>query len=245
MCSSPRADQKYKDEIKEYWNERSVTFDDEVGHGGADRHECLLWQSHFREILGESTVKILDIGTGTGFIALNLAELGHLVTGIDLGDKMIEKARINARNRGLDASFMLGDAEHPDFADNSFDVIICRHLFWTLLQPVQALRAWKRILTEHGRVILIDGKKNPPTGDKPKVYTAVHDGKVYSDELVDLVQGVDVTVSQISEALITAGFSKTDHLSFDDIAQYHHSQSTERVGTESSEGEVNIVVGYV
>lgn len=114
-------EQKYKEEIAEYWDERSITFDKEVGHGGADQYECQLWKNHFTELLGMSPLRILDIGTGTGFIALNLAELGHQVTGIDLSEMMIEKATKKVMNKGLDAVFLIGDAERPDFPDNSFE----------------------------------------------------------------------------------------------------------------------------
>jgi ubiquinone/menaquinone biosynthesis C-methylase UbiE len=236
---------KFKEEIKEYWNKRSITFDDEVGHGGADRNECLLWQDHFKQILGEKPLKILDVGTGTGFIALNLAELGHHVTGIDLGDLMLQKARTNAERRGLNATFLIGDAEDLDFPDNSFEVIICRHLFWTLLQPDQTMAEWMRILTSNGRVILIDGKKNPPKGDRPKVYTNVHEGKVYSDELIDQVQGVDVTVAQISDTLAVAGFVNITSISLDDIALHHSDQTREKTRNQPHDSEVNIVMGYV
>ncbi len=243
MDSSTGSEHKYKEEIKNYWNERSVTFDDEIGHGGADRHECLLWQNHFKDILGEQRLSILDLGTGTGFIALNLAELGYQVTGIDLGDQMLEKARLNAQNKGLEVCFLLGDAEKPNFPDDSFDVLICRHLFWTLLTPDQTMLEWRRLLRKNGRIILIDGKKNPPSGDKPKVYTNVHGGKVYSDELVEQVQGVDVTVSQISQVLTKAGFTQITHLSLDDIAQYHDQRSKDKPSDVSSTSEVNMIIG--
>lgn len=235
----------FKEEIKDYWNKRSLTFDDEVGHGGADRTECLLWQSHFSQTLGEKSLKILDVGTGTGFIALNLAELGHQVTGIDLGEMMLEKARLKADKTGLATTFLLGDAEHPNFPDHSFDVIICRHVFWTLLEPEQTLAEWKRILTDDGLVVLIDGKRNPPKGDKPRVYTSVHEGKVYSDDLANHVPGVDVTVQQISDALVAAGFTKIRTCSLDDIAQHHAGMSREKTGDQPSENEVNMIIGHV
>ncbi len=243
MQNSPAYnDQRYKDEIADYWNERSVTFDEEIGHGGADRAECLLWKLHFREIIGEEPLKILDVGTGTGFIGLLLAELGHEITGIDLGEKMLEKARAKAEKTDLSATFLIGDAERPDFPADSFDIIICRHVYWTLLEPEKTLRSWREILRSSGRVVLIDGKKNPPTGDKPKVYTNVHGGKVYSDELVEKVQGVDVTIAEISENLSRSGFINIRTVSLDDIATYHSEQTKKRSGEKSQGGEVNVVI---
>lgn len=237
-------DQRYKQEIAEYWNERSITFDDEIGHGGADAHECLLWQNHLKEIIGVKPLRILDVGTGTGFIGLLLSDLGHEVTGIDLGEKMLEKARAKADKRDLSATFHIGDAEKPDFPHASFDIIICRHVYWTLLNPGETLKTWYNILKPGGKAVLIDGKKNPPLGDKPKVYTNVHEGKIYSDELVEKVQGVDVTVQEISGNLTKSGFKSVRIISLNDIAIYHAQQVKDRSG-DKHDGEVNVVVAEV
>nr|WP_319540639.1 methyltransferase domain-containing protein [uncultured Methanospirillum sp.] len=236
--------QRYKHEIAEYWNERSTTFDDEIGHGGADAHECALWQNHFKDIIGNKPLKILDVGTGTGFIGLLLADLGHDVIGIDLGEKMLEKARAKTEKRHLSAIFLIGDAEKPDFPPGSFDIIICRHVYWTLLDPRETLKTWYNILKPGGKAVLIDGKKNPPSGDKPKVYTNVHEGRIYSDELVEKVQGVDVTVHEISENLTKSGFKSVRIISLNDIAMYHAQQVKNRAG-DKQDGEVNVVVAEV
>ncbi len=142
-----------KTEIKEYWNLRAKDYDKSPGHAG--------FTETWKEILVNTFKKkarILDVGTGTGFLALLLAELGHEVVGIDLSKGMIEVAKQKARKLGVNVEFELGDAENLPFSDNSFDAVICRHLLWTLPNPQKAIEEWSRVVKPEGKVVAIDGK---------------------------------------------------------------------------------------
>ncbi len=57
--------------------------------------------------------RVLDLGCGTGDLCLHLAALGHEVAGIDLSGIAINLARAKAVDRGLAATFRVGDARHP------------------------------------------------------------------------------------------------------------------------------------
>jgi ubiquinone/menaquinone biosynthesis C-methylase UbiE len=102
-------------------------------------------------------LNVLDVGTGTGFLALLFAEMGHKVTGIDLSSGMLEKAKRNAENMGLEIDFFHGDAENLPFENGSFDLVTNKFLLWTLQQPSCAVREWKRVLKPGGMVFAIDG----------------------------------------------------------------------------------------
>ncbi len=97
------------------------------------------------------------MGTGAGFLALLFAEMGHKVTGIDLSEGMLERAKHNAQNMGLEIDFFHGDAENLPFEDGSFDLVTNKFLLWTLQQPACAVREWKRVLKPGGRIFAIDG----------------------------------------------------------------------------------------
>src|SRR5687768_17854910 len=64
----------------------------------------------------------LDIGTGTGAVALRAARAGARATGIDLSPVMVDTARRLAREQRLGIRFEVGDAESLQYEDASFDV---------------------------------------------------------------------------------------------------------------------------
>jgi ubiquinone/menaquinone biosynthesis C-methylase UbiE len=98
------------------------------------------------------------VGCGTGFLTLLLAELGHNVTGVDIAPEMLELARKKAAQAGLDVELRLGDAEVLEDPDGRYDLIVARHVIWTLPNPAQAVREWLRVLKHDGRLALVEGE---------------------------------------------------------------------------------------
>ncbi|WP_213450103.1 class I SAM-dependent methyltransferase [Rhizomonospora bruguierae] len=102
-------------------------------------------------------LRILDAGCGAGFVAFALAELGHTVTGLDLSPGMLRVCRAEAERRGVsDLRLVEGAAEQPPADLGPFDVVISRHLLWTLPRPESALNAWSDLVRPGGRVVGID-----------------------------------------------------------------------------------------
>ena len=75
--------------------------------------------------------RVLDVGTGTGVVALTAARTGAKVTGLDLTPTLLERARENATLAELSIDFREGDAEALPFDDASFDVVVSQfgHMF--------------------------------------------------------------------------------------------------------------------
>lgn len=74
-------------------------------------------------------LSILDIGTGSGCIAISLAKLipNSDVTAVDVSEKALEVARKNAENNGVNVHFVHDDILQPTIAeliDNQFDIIV-------------------------------------------------------------------------------------------------------------------------
>lgn len=67
--------------------------------------------------------RLLDIGCGSGQLALMAAKDGVAVTGVDIAGNLVERARARARAEGLTAHFEEADAEALPFEDASFDVV--------------------------------------------------------------------------------------------------------------------------
>lgn len=147
-----------KEQIRNYWNGRANAYAHEYGHGFSHHSEPDLWLSLLKRNL---TVKpgadALDLGTGPGFMALVLDRLGLQVTGLDVSEKMLKIAGGNAARNGAAVKFMQGDAENPPFEDESFELILCRHLTWTLTDLKKTLAIWKRLLKPQGVLTIIDG----------------------------------------------------------------------------------------
>jgi 2-polyprenyl-3-methyl-5-hydroxy-6-metoxy-1,4-benzoquinol methylase len=75
------------------------------------------------EISHDRSRKILDIGCGTGRHAIELAQRGYLVTGLDLSDSQLERARKKAAAAGVKVTFLKRDARDFRF-EEPFDVAI-------------------------------------------------------------------------------------------------------------------------
>ena len=140
---------EFKNRIREHWN-RPETRNQNTSRFATDEEERA-WKSFFSKEIGEEKQRVLDVGTGIGFLALPLAERGHDVVGIDLSDEMILMARERAKKRGLDLDLRIGDAESLDLEDESFDVVVSRWVLWTLPDPEKAISEWMRVLKPGGR----------------------------------------------------------------------------------------------
>jgi ubiquinone/menaquinone biosynthesis C-methylase UbiE len=89
--------------------------------------------------------RMLDVGTGTGRAAIALARRGAVVTGVDASAEMLQVAERRARDAGVSLTFARGDAHALEFADRSFDAVIC-------LRVLMHTPDWRRSLRELCRV---------------------------------------------------------------------------------------------
>ncbi|RJX24763.1 MAG: class I SAM-dependent methyltransferase [Dethiobacter sp.] len=147
-----------KQKIMETWNQRAEDYDEQFGHGLKSLEEKEAWKEVLKAAVGSENLDILDVGTGTGFLALILSELGHNCTGIDISEKMLNQAKKKAVQNRLPASFHYGDAEQLSFKEGSFDIVINRHLLWTLPHPELAMENWIKVLKPGGKLVIIEGK---------------------------------------------------------------------------------------
>lgn len=149
------------EQIAARWDGWSHTYD----RWGPGKHPAYqhAWIDALAELLGHPhrdgspALRIADVGTGTGDIALLLAEMGHDVTGYDISPGMLERARAKAVQAGVPVAFALGDAYHLPLGDGSFDAVVNRLVLWTLHDPAGALLEWWRVVSPGGRIVVIDG----------------------------------------------------------------------------------------
>ena len=148
-----------KQQVAAHWDRRAPHFDEDFGHSIRTPAERAAWDRILDLVLaGRSALDALDAGCGTGFLTFEFAARGHRVIGVDFAPAMIAEARRKAAGRGVAIRFEEADAEQLPFTPGSFDLVICRHLLWTLPHPEAAIDEWIRVLRPGGRLVVVDGK---------------------------------------------------------------------------------------
>ncbi|MCA1469785.1 methyltransferase domain-containing protein [Bradyrhizobium sp. IC3195] len=96
---------------------------------------------------------VLDVGTGTGVVAITAARAGASVTGLDLTPALLDVARENAQIARLaTVQWFEGDAENLPFPDGQFDVVLSQFGHMFAPRPDVAVAEMRRVLKPGGRV---------------------------------------------------------------------------------------------
>ncbi|MDH4228202.1 MAG: class I SAM-dependent methyltransferase [Nitrospirota bacterium] len=96
--------------------------------------------------------ELLDVGCGTGQIAIPAARAGVNVTGVDIATNLVRHAQGRARMEGLEAQFMDGDAEDLPFPDASFDMVTSLIGAMFAPQPDKVAAEFARVCRPGGRL---------------------------------------------------------------------------------------------
>jgi ubiquinone/menaquinone biosynthesis C-methylase UbiE len=97
---------------------------------------------------------VLDVGCGTGEITARLAQRYSEATlvGVDLIERHLELARDRCSGLGGRVSFRKADAFALPFADDAFDLVVCRHMLQAVPRPREAMAEMVRVLRPGGRL---------------------------------------------------------------------------------------------
>jgi ubiquinone/menaquinone biosynthesis C-methylase UbiE len=94
-------------------------------------------------------LSVLDVACGTGLASEPLAKRGLKITGLDMSEAMLDKARIRLK----EARLVVGDAEKLAFPDHSFDAVVCgQAIHW--MDQGKALSEMTRVTKAGGRVAI-------------------------------------------------------------------------------------------
>ena len=149
-------------ENKSYWTGRAASYS-EVNQLELATQQRQKWSACLRAEIARQFpdcapefLRVLEVGTGPGFFAILLCELGYNVTAIDLTPAMLEEAKKNAGELAGEICWMEMNAEALNFADESFDVVVSRNLTWNLPHPDKAYAEWERVLKPGGLLLNFD-----------------------------------------------------------------------------------------
>lgn len=164
------------------------------------------WVDLIERVLPSPPTDVLDVGTGTGFLALMSAALGHRVTAIDLSPKMLAIAQKMAAGRSIDIRFVEADAVSPPFRHGSFDVVMSRHVLWTLRDAHDAIGSWRQLLRAEGRVVAFDAV-DPPLKPTPETDDERRFRRHYTPSVLSAMPLWQVEEPGLVEAFTQAGFT--------------------------------------
>jgi ubiquinone/menaquinone biosynthesis C-methylase UbiE len=145
--------------VRDYWDAASQTYDQLHGHGLFGERQRQAWCRLLARLLGPERLRVIDVATGTGFVAFRLAELGHDVVGVDTSTAMLDVARRAAAKHSQrgNLEFRVGTAELAELTGAPFDAVASRHLLWTLPDPERTIGAWREMVRPGGAILAIDG----------------------------------------------------------------------------------------
>ena len=100
--------------------------------------------------------RVLEVGVGTG-ISLPHYSGTLRICGVDISEPMLRKAQQRVAEYGLSnvESLMVMDAEHLNFADDSFDVVVAQYVITTVPNPEATLDEFARVVRPGGEIVLV------------------------------------------------------------------------------------------
>ena len=101
--------------------------------------------------------RVLDVATGTGDVAFNMASKAQHVTGLDIASEMIKIANQKNNKKKFDnINFLVGDGEKLPFEDKTFDIITISFGFRNISNQKKALQEFNRVLKNNGKLLILE-----------------------------------------------------------------------------------------
>ncbi|MBV5342047.1 MAG: metalloregulator ArsR/SmtB family transcription factor [Deltaproteobacteria bacterium] len=147
-------------EVLEERRRRSQEFFDRHARQWDDLARTLLpvpeYRQHLLSLVPEGAV-VLEIGTGTGGLLVELAVRSSNVIGVDHSQAMLEEARCRLTNDGVSGvELRLGEMTHLPLPDTSVGCVVANMVLHHAADPSAVLAEIRRVLTPGGILLLAD-----------------------------------------------------------------------------------------
>nr|MDO8135510.1 class I SAM-dependent methyltransferase [Candidatus Njordarchaeum guaymaensis] len=156
--------------------------------------------------------RVLDVGTGTGKLALAFAKRGYYVVGVDLSEDMLRVAKRN--NRYKNARFEFADATKLPFDDSYFDVSCTSFVLHDMPPPIRekALKEMVRVTRPKGVMVIVDYAlpRNQFLNQAVYHFTRFYESKYYPEfakksELNSVLRKLGIKIKEEVRVLFGAG----------------------------------------
>jgi ubiquinone/menaquinone biosynthesis C-methylase UbiE len=139
---------------------------------------------------------VIDLGSGAGndcFVARALTGEAGKVIGLDFTEKMVAKAKSNAKKLGYtNVSFILGEIERIPIEDNTADVVVSNCVMNLVPNKVKAFEETYRILKKGGHFsisdIVLQGELPEGLRNDAAMYAGCVSGALQREEYLDIVR---------------------------------------------------------
>ncbi len=108
-----------------------------------------------KELWSQAAGEVLEVGIGTG-INFQYYPPGVHVTGIDVSEGMLHRARVKARKLGLKVNLLAMDVQKMTFPDHTFDTVVSTCVFCTVPDPILGLEEIRRVVKPAGKVLFLE-----------------------------------------------------------------------------------------
>lgn len=167
--------------------------------------------------VGQRGQCVLDLGTGTGTVARQLALQGSIVVGLDVAPEIMARAAELDRAANTTVQYVVGRAEAIEFASASFDVIMAAQC-WHWFDRAQAAREVHRVLRPGGSLVIAHFDWLPLPGN---VVAATENLILKYNPRWAMGGGTGIYPQWLAD-LGAAGFTEIETFSFDVNALYSH-----------------------
>jgi len=116
-----------------------------------------LWKRWIKKVIPHiEGKKILEVSFGSGYLMTQYAKKDFDIYGIDYNEKMLEIASKKMSANKIRTKLSIANVEILPFPDNTFDTIINTMAFTGYPNGDKAMREFKRVLKEDGKLLLVD-----------------------------------------------------------------------------------------
>jgi ubiquinone/menaquinone biosynthesis C-methylase UbiE len=144
------------EEVKTYYDKRSENYDETFDTLYFKVYDAVTWKYLEPHVPTDPNALVLDAGGGTGRWAIRIATKGCKVVLMDTSEGMLKAADKRVKEKGFQHKITIkkGDITKTDYADETFDMILCEHVLFLFNDPDIVIKELKRILKKKAPLII-------------------------------------------------------------------------------------------